>query len=206
MNAVRMSHYPPDPHFLDVCDSLGLYVLDELTGWQKSYSTAAGMPLVPELVNRDVNHPSIVLWDNGNEGGWNRALDGECAKYDPQQRTVIHPWENFDGINTGHYESYDCCAGWLFHGDDLIMPTEMIHGLYDGGGGAGSRNGGTRRSPVRWALAASSGRSPTKGSCARTRADGSTSRATWHRMDSSARIARRRRASTRSSASGRRCT
>ncbi|PYP79363.1 MAG: glycoside hydrolase family 2 [Gemmatimonadetes bacterium] len=137
MNAVRMSHYPPDRHFLDVADSLGLYVLDELTGWQKSYSTAAGMPLVPELVNRDVNHPSIVLWDNGNEGGWNRALDGEFAKYDPQKRTVIHPWENFNGINTGHYEAYDCCAGWLFHGDDLFMPTEMIHGLYDGGGGAG---------------------------------------------------------------------
>ncbi|MDD2601272.1 MAG: glycoside hydrolase family 2 TIM barrel-domain containing protein [Kiritimatiellae bacterium] len=34
MNAVRMSHYPPDQHFLDVCDSLGLFVLDELAGWQ----------------------------------------------------------------------------------------------------------------------------------------------------------------------------
>jgi hypothetical protein len=137
MNAVRMSHYPPDSHFLDVCDSLGLYVLDELTGWQKSYSTAAGLPLVPELVNRDVNHPSIVLWDNGNEGGWNRALDGEFAKYDPQKRNVIHPWENFGGINTGHYEQFDCCSAWFFHGDDLIMPTEMMHGLYDGGAGAG---------------------------------------------------------------------
>ena len=137
MNAVRMSHYPPDSHFLDVCDSLGLFVLDELTGWQKSYSTAAGMPLVPELVNRDVNHPSIVLWDNGNEGGWNSALDGEYAKYDPQKRTVIHPWQNFNGINTGHYEQFDCCAGWFFHGDDLFMPTEFLHGLYDGGAGAG---------------------------------------------------------------------
>ena len=137
MNAVRMSHYPPDSHFLDVCDSLGLFVLDELTGWQKSYSTAAGMPLVPELVNRDVNHPSIVLWDNGNEGGWNTALDGEYAKYDPQKRNVIHPWQNFGGINTGHYEQYDCCVAWFFHGDDLFMPTEFMHGLYDGGAGAG---------------------------------------------------------------------
>lgn len=34
MNAVRMSHYPPDKDFLDRCDSLGLFVLDELTGWQ----------------------------------------------------------------------------------------------------------------------------------------------------------------------------
>ncbi|HPY52085.1 MAG TPA: glycoside hydrolase family 2 TIM barrel-domain containing protein, partial [Sedimentisphaerales bacterium] len=35
MNAVRMSHYPPDTHFLEACDELGLYVLDELAGWQK---------------------------------------------------------------------------------------------------------------------------------------------------------------------------
>ena len=34
MNAVRMSHYPPEKHFLEVCDSLGLFVIDELTGWQ----------------------------------------------------------------------------------------------------------------------------------------------------------------------------
>jgi beta-galactosidase/beta-glucuronidase len=37
MNAVRMSHYPPDDHFLDACDSLGLFVLDELTGWHGHY-------------------------------------------------------------------------------------------------------------------------------------------------------------------------
>ena len=37
MNAVRMSHYPPDIDFLDACDSLGLMVLDELTGWQHFY-------------------------------------------------------------------------------------------------------------------------------------------------------------------------
>ena len=35
MNAVRMSHYPPDDYFLDVCDSMGMFVLDELAGWQR---------------------------------------------------------------------------------------------------------------------------------------------------------------------------
>jgi beta-galactosidase/beta-glucuronidase len=50
MNSVRMSHYPPDKHFLDACDSLGLYVLDELGGWQKPpYDTAIGKKLVREL-------------------------------------------------------------------------------------------------------------------------------------------------------------
>jgi beta-galactosidase/beta-glucuronidase len=69
MNAVRMSHYPPDRHFLDVCDSLGLYVIDELTAWQyPPYDTKVGRKLVRELITRDVNHPCIVLWANGNKG------------------------------------------------------------------------------------------------------------------------------------------
>lgn len=140
MNAVRMSHYPPDPHFLDVADSLGLYIIDELTGWQHAYSTAAGRPLVREMVQRDVNHPSIVLWSNGNEGGFNFDFDADFAKYDPQARDVVHPWADFGGINTSHYEPYDCCTGYFFHGDDLIMPTEFLHGLYDGGAGAGLKD------------------------------------------------------------------
>ena len=39
MNAVRMSHYPPDLSFLEACDTLGLYVIDELAGWHDAYST-----------------------------------------------------------------------------------------------------------------------------------------------------------------------
>jgi len=136
MNAVRMSHYPPDQDFLDVCDSLGLYVLDELTGWQAAYDTAIGQKLVKELVVRDVNHPSVLIWDNGNEGGWNRALDKDYSLYDPQQRIVIHPWEKFNGTNTKHYPDYN----YLLRAStekDVFFPTEFMHGLYDGGAGAG---------------------------------------------------------------------
>jgi hypothetical protein len=137
MNAARMSHYPPDTHFLDVADSLGLFVLDELTGWQAHYDTDVGRKLVREMVVRDVNHPSIIFWDNGNEGGFNFDLDPDFAKWDPQHRTVLHPWLDSNGIDTGHYEVYDCCTGRFLHGDDLVMPTEFLHALYDGGGGAG---------------------------------------------------------------------
>ncbi len=137
MNAVRMSHYPPDAHFLETCDRVGLYVLDELAGWQAAYSAEAGRPLVGEMVRRDVNHPSIILWDNGNEGGWNTALDGEFARHDPQRRTVLHPWAEFNGINTSHYEIYGAGTDRFFQGDSLILPTEFLHGLYDGGAGAG---------------------------------------------------------------------
>ncbi len=137
MNAVRMSHYPPDQHFLDVCDSLGLFVLDELTGWQAAYDTVAGRPLVKELVVRDVNHPSVVIWDNGNEGGWNRALDNDYALYDPQKRLVIHPWEKFNGTDTKHYPDYNYVVNSSLYGKEVFFPTEFMHGLYDGGHGAG---------------------------------------------------------------------
>ncbi|WP_233225765.1 glycoside hydrolase family 2 TIM barrel-domain containing protein [Amycolatopsis sp. CA-126428] len=136
MNAVRMSHYPPDTFFLDLCDELGLYVLDELAGWQKAYDEVPGAPLLASMVTRDVNHPSILFWDNGNEGGWNTALDDDFARFDPQRRTVLHPWANFGGINTDHYETYDSTRS-ILAGSAIFMPTEFLHGLYDGGGGAG---------------------------------------------------------------------
>jgi beta-galactosidase/beta-glucuronidase len=66
MNAVRMSHYPPDVHFLEACDELGLYVLDELAGWHQHYDTQTGQRLIGQIVRRDVNHPSILFWDNVN--------------------------------------------------------------------------------------------------------------------------------------------
>ena len=138
MNAVRMSHYPPDPHFLDVCDSLGLFVLNELAGWQRPpYNTEIGEKLVKEMVTRDVNHPSIVLWDNGNEGGWNTELDDDFSKYDPQNRVVIHPWEVFNGLDTRHYRSWNEGTGTFFNGRNIFFPTEFLHGLNDGGHGAG---------------------------------------------------------------------
>lgn len=136
MNAVRMSHYSPEEPFLEAADELGLYVLDELSGWQHAHDTEVGRKLVRELVERDVDHPSILFWDNGNEGGWNRELDGDFALYDPQNRTVLHPWEWHGGIDTKHYPRYDDLVHRLT-GPALVMPTEFLHGLYDGGGGAG---------------------------------------------------------------------
>lgn len=136
-NAVRSSHYPPDGHFLDACDELGLYVLDELGGWHGHYDTEIGKKLVKEMVEHDVNHPSILFWDNGNEGGFNPDLDGEFAKYDPQKRVVLHPWTEYPpGIaDTKHYPTYDQLLQKLSE-PPVFFPTEMLHGLYDGGSGA----------------------------------------------------------------------
>ena len=136
MNAVRTAHYPPDEAFLEACDELGLYVLDELCGWHDSYDTPTGAGLIGEMVRRDVNHPSIILWNHGNERGWNPANDDEFGRWDPQGRSVLHPWANFGGIDTGHYPDYATLAQRL-SGPDLYMPTEFLHGQYEGGSGGG---------------------------------------------------------------------
>ena len=59
------------------------------------------------MVERDVNHPSILFWDNGNEGGFNTNLDKLFDDFDPQNRRVLHPWASFNGLNTAHYLPYD---------------------------------------------------------------------------------------------------
>jgi hypothetical protein len=136
MNAVRLSHYPSDPEFLDACDELGLYVMVELAGWHGKYDTAVGKKLVREMVLRDVNHPCVTWWANGNEGGHNLELDPEFELLDPQKRPVLHPQKNFGGFETMHYRSYGESQEYMRQ-PEIFMPTEFLHGLYDGGHGAG---------------------------------------------------------------------
>jgi beta-galactosidase/beta-glucuronidase len=136
MNAVRLSHYPPDPEFLQACDELGLYVMDELAGWHGHYDDAIGKKLVKEMVIRDLNHPSIIFWSNGNEGGWNTNLDNQFDIWDLQKRPVLHPQQEYNGVETMHYRSYGETLEY-FRDDNIFMPTEYLHGLYDGGHGAG---------------------------------------------------------------------
>src|SRR5690606_4983281 len=136
MNAVRM-HYPPDYHFLEVCDSLGLFVLDELAGWHGRYDVKTGAKLIREMVRRDVNHPSVIIWDQGNEGGWTNELDSIFYQNDPQKRIVIHPWADYNGWDTHHYPTYMTGVHRFVNGENVFFPTEFMHGTYDNGHGAG---------------------------------------------------------------------
>jgi len=88
VNAIRTSHNPPDPALLDLCDRLGFVVMDEafdeftpgknkwVTGWNNGVPDHFGyseifaqwsVTDVSDLVRRDRNHPSIILWSIGNE-------------------------------------------------------------------------------------------------------------------------------------------
>lgn len=139
MNAVRLSHYPADPEFLEACDSLGLYVESELSGWHWAHTTIIGQQLVKEMVTRDQNHPSIIFWSNGNEGGFNYELDSEFGRWDKQNRVVLYPWANRNGFETKHYRSWGETLEYMRQ-PEIFMPTEFLHGLYDGGHGAGLKD------------------------------------------------------------------
>ena len=145
-NAVRESHYPHNKTFLAECDRQGLYVLEELASYQYVIDTADGMRHIYEMIRRDVNCPSIIAWDNGNEGGWNQDLDGGNAGstnyfslYDIQNRMVILPGANggsFMNLFDYHYPTYTVFTNSLGAGKTAFSCTEILHALYDGGGGA----------------------------------------------------------------------
>jgi beta-galactosidase/beta-glucuronidase len=114
-NAVRTCHYPDDTRWYDLCDAYGLYVIDEaniethgvvgkLTNdpdW-----AAAFMERGVRMVERDKNHPSVIMWSLGNESGSgpnHAALSGWIHEYDPTR--PVH-YEGATGWG-GTYEDPD---------------------------------------------------------------------------------------------------
>jgi len=85
MNAVRLSYYPVDPHYFDLCDSIGLFVISELAPGGKPKE------MVKEIVFSGLNHPSVICWSTGADFASNKELDKEFASLDVQNRYVIHP-------------------------------------------------------------------------------------------------------------------
>ena len=106
-NAVRCSHNPPSPGFLDACDRLGMLVLDEnrLMG-----SNPAELDGLERMIRRDRNHPSVVIWSLGNEE-W--AIEGNikgariastmqafAKRLDPTRRTTVAISGGWGGISS----------------------------------------------------------------------------------------------------------
>ncbi len=64
-------------------------------------------------------------------------LDKYFTEFDIQQRPVVHPWQLFGGFDTQHYREYNYGIGNYENGKEIVMPTEFLHGQFDGGHGAG---------------------------------------------------------------------
>lgn len=100
MNLIRTCHYPNDPYLYDVCDEMGIYVMDEanlethgrrgelsnIPDWTYSFIDRA-----VKMVERDKNHPSVIFWSLGNESGTgpnHAAMYGWVKAYDPTR--LVH--------------------------------------------------------------------------------------------------------------------
>lgn len=96
VNAIRTSHNPATPEMLDACDSLGVLVLEEnrLTGINEEH-----IRLLKAMIERDRNHPSIILWSVGNEEWgleWNdkgtriaESMREYCHRLDPTRLSTV---------------------------------------------------------------------------------------------------------------------
>jgi len=96
-NAVRTSHYPNDAAFLDLCDELGFYVVGEANIESHAFISSicddtryltAFVDRVGRMVQRDVHHPSVVMWSLGNESGAGSNHEAAAAfarSFDPSR-------------------------------------------------------------------------------------------------------------------------
>lgn len=88
VNAVRTSHYPNDPYWLELCDRFGLYVVDEANIESHAYYDelcdepryrAQWLERTANMVERDKNHPSVIVWSLGNESGYGANHDAAAG-------------------------------------------------------------------------------------------------------------------------------
>ena len=96
-NAVRTSHYPNDAAFLDLCDELGFYVIGEANIESHAFISSicddtryltAFVDRVGRMVQRDIHHPSVVMWSLGNESGAGTNHEAAAAyarSFDPSR-------------------------------------------------------------------------------------------------------------------------
>lgn len=95
VNIVRTSHYPQDPEFLDRADEIGLLVMEEIPGWQHIGNTAwqdIAVEDVRQMITRDRNHPSIVLWgvrinESGDNNTFYTRTNNLARQLDPSRPT-----------------------------------------------------------------------------------------------------------------------
>jgi beta-galactosidase len=108
-NAIRTSHYPNDPVFLDLCDELGFYVIGEANIESHAFQNQlcddqkylnAWVDRTARMVERDIHHPSVIFWSLGNESGAglnHRAAAAYVRAFDPSR--LLH----YEGAIRGNW-------------------------------------------------------------------------------------------------------
>jgi beta-galactosidase len=126
INAVRTCHYPDDPRWYDLCDRYGLYLIDEANieshgVWDRLTKDPAWRTAFMErgtrMVERDKNHPSIVIWSLGNESG-----------YGPNHQALADWIHEHDPTRPVFYDS--ATMGRIYQGPETAPEIDIVSTMY----------------------------------------------------------------------------
>jgi beta-galactosidase len=149
INLVRTSHYPPAEGFIELCDEIGMFVMDEIpmgfggeSGDDPSF-LGPGLLRAQETIARDRNHPSVIIWSIGNEDpltAMHMAVIRLVKGSDPT-RPVLMPWRA-DGfmppeidILAPHYRPPSFLDQIAARSDRPVITTEYTHAYAEEGFG-----------------------------------------------------------------------
>jgi beta-galactosidase len=133
INAVRTAHYPADPHFYELCDKYGILVIDEanveshgmgygdeslakIPSWEKAH-----VERYENMIQRDKNHPSVIMWSYGNEAGNGvnmQAMQNRAKQIDASRPTHYH--------FSDEPQTADVLGGGLFKGGKKNAPGRYL--------------------------------------------------------------------------------
>lgn len=138
INFVRTSHYPPHPALLDAADELGIFIEVEngvcwagQFGWpdtqdEERFRSEYLGPLA-EMIERDRNHPSVVIWSIGNESTWGANFEASFAlarEADPTRPVIMSFAGGPEDIVSSHYPEY---GAFLGDADRPVLHDEIAH-------------------------------------------------------------------------------
>lgn len=137
-NAVRTSHYPSDSYLYEVCDELGMYVIDEANVETHAYLRSltkvaewgpAILERITRMAQRDKNHPSIIAWSLGNESGPAPIFSAVAAwlrEFDPTR-----PVQYESGYLQGVFDGLSFPQAWVLDRADSDVIPPMYPGFED---------------------------------------------------------------------------
>lgn len=163
INCVRTSHYPPDVRLLELCDTLGLYVVDECDIETHGFDALGGEHLrgtlsaddswkeaflyrAEKMYERDKNHVSIVMWSLGNESGYGKNHDRMKEYFNRVDKTRPVHYEGanilaFDGVDSDvtdvgsfMYPTIEVCECYVRDYHKPLFLCEYSHAMGNGPG------------------------------------------------------------------------
>lgn len=149
INAIRASHYPEDPAIYELCDEYGIYIMDEANveshNGRSQYSVPGSLPGYIEaaadrainMLERDKNYPSVIMWSPGNETGSGDSLQAEIDYFQTNDETrPVHyqGWNDNAGVDVWS-EMYPNIGKQQKNKQKPYLMCEYLHAMGNSAGG-----------------------------------------------------------------------